>query len=108
MQINSNEMDLSKYRGQIKPCLLCSSLPVSAKLDHVSSGVVCKMCLGQLFIAICTNCGGTGKYNGKTVWDGGMNDHYSTCTPCGGTGVFPVKKPADWKEPLRPIVAATA
>jgi hypothetical protein len=100
MQVNSNAMNLADYRSEIKPCPMCSSRTPSAAMDIALSGKVCKLCLGQGFIAMCKNCNGTGIYRGRTVWDGGRNEHSSTCTPCGGSGVFPVKKPADWKDPV--------
>src|ERR1039457_2428346 len=98
MNVNDNTLDLSKYRGATKRCPLCSNLPDAAKLDAATSGRVCRLCLGQCFVAACTNCDGTGQYKGSTIWDGGKSPHISVCTPCGGTGVFPVKKPTDWKD----------
>jgi hypothetical protein len=96
MNVNNNSMDLSLYRGEVRPCPLCSNLTPIAKLDRLSSGKVCTMCLGNGYIAMCKNCDGTGQYSGRTVWDGGRSEHKSTCNPCGGKGAFPARKPAGW------------
>ena len=98
MNVNDNTLDISKYRGPVSPCPLCSTLSDAAKLDAMSSGRVCNLCLGRKFIAHCLNCHGTGQFAGTTVWDGGRSPHTSTCTPCGGTGVFAVAQPADWDQ----------
>ena len=98
MQVNNNSMDVASYRGEIKRCPLCSSQSPDAAFDALNSGKACRMCMGHKFIAICTNCDGTGQFKGSTIWDGGKSPHTSTCTPCGGTGVFPTKKPANWVE----------
>lgn len=99
MQVNSNTVNLADYRGTIKPCPLCYARTPAAKLEAAMTGKACRMCMGHEFVAKCKNCGGTGQYTGRTVWDGGRSEHKSTCTPCGGTGVFPVRKPKDWKDP---------
>lgn len=96
MAINDNTLDLSKYRGEVRKCPLCSGQTPSAVMDALTSGRACKLCLGQKFVAMCKNCDGTGQFKGSTVWDGGRSQHMSTCTPCGGKGVYPVRKPKDW------------
>jgi DnaJ-class molecular chaperone len=96
MAINDNSLDLSKYRGTVKPCPVCSSRSDAAKLEALMSAKACKVCFGHGFVAMCINCKGTGMFSGSTVWDGGRSEHKSTCTPCGGAGMFPVKRPADW------------
>ena len=96
MAINDNSLDLSKYRGKISPCPVCSKRSDAAKVEALMSAKACKTCFGQGFVATCTNCKGTGMFSGSTVWDGGRSEHRSTCTPCGGAGMFPVKKPVDW------------
>ena len=100
MHINDNTLDLSKHKGAISPCPSCSNLPDAAKLERLTSGKACNMCLGNQFIATCLNCEGTGQYKGRTVWDGGRSEHASTCTPCGGKGAFPARKPSDWVDPV--------
>lgn len=87
--VNSNAMDLSKYRGEIKPCPHC-------RPDDALTARVCSTCLGHHFVSECLNCAATGQFKGTTVWDGGENPHVTTCNPCGGTGYFPVRKPSDW------------
>jgi len=103
MPINDNSMNLAKYRGEVKPCPLCTNRPPNAALDAMLSGKACRLCKGHGFVAMCTNCNGTGIYQGTTVWDGGLNPHQSTCNPCGGAGVFAVRKPADWTGDLTPV-----
>jgi len=102
MAINDNSLDLSKYRGEVRRCPQCGSLPPGARLDALTSGRACKLCLGREFVSVCLNCDGTGIYSGRTVWDGGRSEHRSTCTPCGGSGVFPVKRPTDWADKPAP------
>jgi hypothetical protein len=98
MNVNDNSMDIGRFKGPISPCPLCSSLSDTAKLDALTNGKACSLCMGQKFISYCKNCGGTGQYHGRTIWDGGRNEHTSTCTPCGGKGVYPARKPIDWDQ----------
>jgi len=98
MNVNENTMDLTKHRGPVQPCPVCTTLSDAAKLDAMSSGKACSLCFNRRFVAYCLNCGGTGQYRGRTIWDGGRSEYASTCTPCGGTGVFPVARPADWSD----------
>ena len=100
MNINDNTLDLSQYRGEIKRCPLCSQRTPDAALDALTSGKSCKLCMSQGFVAMCTNCKGTGQFSGRTVWDGGRSEHTSVCTPCGGVGVFATKRPENWADPL--------
>jgi hypothetical protein len=97
MNVNNNDISLDRFKGEIKPCPLCSNRTPSAALDALTSGRACTMCMGQGSIAMCTNCEGTGSYKGRTIWDGGRNEHASTCTPCGGKGCFPSRIPASAK-----------
>jgi hypothetical protein len=93
MHINDNTVNLQQYKGEVKPCPLCSGRTPDAALDALTSGRACKLCFGKQFVAMCLNCDGTGQFRGRTVWDGGRSEHTSTCTPCGGSGVFPASKP---------------
>lgn len=99
MHVNDNAINLADYKGTVKPCPICSTRTKSAAMDTLMSGRACKVCLGHGYVADCKNCGGTGLYKGRTVWDGGRSEHTSTCTPCGGQGVFATKKPDNWVEP---------
>ena len=112
-KINDNNLDLGKYRGEVRRCPLCGSRTPSAAVDAMTSGRACRMCFGHGFVAVCTNCAGTGQYKGTSVWDGGRSEHTSTCTPCGGQGVYATRKPASWvdaspiAEPLKAIEPAS-
>jgi hypothetical protein len=97
--VNDNTMKLSQFHGEIRPCPLCTRLTPNAALDALMSGKSCKLCFEKKFIAMCTNCDGTGQYKGAAVWDGGKTSHTSVCTPCGGSGAFAIKKPDNWVEP---------
>jgi uncharacterized UBP type Zn finger protein len=108
MQINDNTMNLAQYRGEVRACPLCSNRTPNAALDALTSGKVCKLCLGHKFVAICLNCGGTGQCKGRSVWDGGRSEHTSTCMPCGGSGVFPVNRPENWADPAPNKTVETA
>lgn len=88
-KINDNSMDLTLYRGDVIVCPFCP--PIA---DAMTTRRACTHCLGHQFIAKCLNCHATGQYSGRTVWDGGRNEHTSTCGPCGGKGFFPSKGPA--------------
>jgi hypothetical protein len=103
MAINDNSLDLSKYRGKISPCPVCSKRSDAAKVEALMAAKACKTCFGQGFVAACTNCKGTGMFSGSTVWDGGRSEHRSTCPPCGGAGMFPIKKPVDWVDETVPV-----
>ena len=81
---NNNEVKLSDYKGEVIPCPYC-------KKEEVLMGTACKWCLGNFYLAKCTNCGTTGKETKGALWDGGRSKHTSTCTPCGGTGYFPAR-----------------
>lgn len=96
MSVNSNEINLAEYRGEIKRCPLCTSRTPDAALDALTSGRTCRLCLGQTFVAMCKLCDGKGQQTDKSIWDGGRSNHTSTCGPCGGSGVFPVKRPENW------------
>ena len=96
MNVNSNEINLAQYKGEVKPCPLCGQRSRSAAVELILSGKACVLCMDQKFVAICTNCDGSGIFRGRTVWDGGRSEHSSTCSPCGGKGVFPTRRPKDW------------
>lgn len=106
--VDPNAIDLSKFRGAVERCPQCfvpkqvvregKKVTIVMADELRLSGTTCRLCMDQRFVAKCTNCDGTGKYNGKTVWDGGQNDHVTTCNPCGGAGFFPTKKPKDWQD----------
>ena len=99
MAINDNTISLQQYKGEIRPCPLCSARTPNAALDALTSGRACKLCMGHSYVAMCNNCEGTGIYKGRTIWDGGRSEQSSTCTPCGGSGVFATRKPYDWVPP---------
>jgi hypothetical protein len=96
LSINSNTLDLSKYRGPVRRCPHCTL----EKLLNDPNGQTCRSCLGHGFVASCLNCDGTGMFKGSALSFGGSGDvvHMSTCNPCGGTGMFAVRKPADWRD----------
>ena len=100
--INSNTISMAEYKGPISRCPMC-------RPEETLLGRACKWCMGNGFIAKCLNCDGTGKFKGRTAWDGGKNPHESTCGPCAGNGVFPARKPADWvdQEPATKSVVET-
>jgi hypothetical protein len=113
LTINNNTIQMSQYKGQIKRCPFCTPKQTGNKeiddrnlLEAMSNTAACKWCMSQRFVSICLNCNGTGKYNGKTIWDGGQHDHVTSCNPCASRGMYPARKPADWVEP--PLVAKSA
>lgn len=95
LPINSNTIDLSRYRGAVRRCPFCTT----QKLLTDPSGRTCNTCLGRGFVAICTNCSGDGIFKGSaSAFGGGDVPHNSACNVCGATGYFAVRKPADWKD----------
>jgi hypothetical protein len=109
LPINDNSINLSKYRGQIKRCPICT--PANASKERVDSiqierltlGKACSVCLGHGFVAVCKNCSGTGIYQGSAISFGGSDvPHQSACNPCGASGFFAVRKPADWTDEPAP------
>ena len=103
LPINSNEVNLAKYKGTIHRCPACN-FSDKAKHDAVlaerlSLGKACHICFGRGFVADCLNCEATGMYKGSAAaFGGGDHLHASVCNYCGGNGLFPVNKPADWKD----------
>jgi len=105
LPINDNSIDLSKYRGRIQRCPDCTisnrtkEQADAVRAERVTLGRACTTCLGHGFVAVCTNCNGTGIYKGSAVaFGGGDNPHQSACNPCGASGYFAVRRPADWKD----------
>jgi hypothetical protein len=105
LPINDNSLDLSRYRGKITRCPVCQPVNKSkeqtdaVRMERITLGKACLVCLGRGFVAICKNCGGDGIYKGSaSAFGGGDVPHHSTCNPCSGTGMFAVNQPADWKD----------
>jgi hypothetical protein len=95
LSINDNTIRLEKYRGAIKRCPHCT--PERILNDPLGRG--CNTCLGHGFVAVCTNCAGTGIYKGNAIaFGGGDVPHQSACNPCGASGFFAVRKPANWDD----------
>ena len=80
-----NAINLADYKGQIQKCQYC-------KPEETILGRACQWCMSNGYLAVCTNCNGTGKHSGKSVWDGGRSDYTATCTPCGGKGHYPARE----------------
>lgn len=106
ISINNNSINMNDFKGDIKRCPYCVPKRTGNKdiddanlLAALSNTNACKWCMSHRFISICTNCNGTGKFSGSTIWDGGKHPHTSTCNPCCGQGMYPARKPADWVEP---------
>ena len=105
LHINDNTLDLSKYRGRIKRCPVCTPANASKatvdsiQIERLTLGKACSVCLGRGFVAECRNCGASGIYKGSAIsFGGGDVPHQSTCNPCSGTGFFAVNRPANWSD----------
>lgn len=113
LPINSNTIDLSKYRGTITRCPHCSFAAKpnadSIVAERITLGKACATCLGHGFVARCINCDGTGLFKGSAMaFGGGDVPHTSACNYCGASGYFAVRQPANWvdEEVLAPVAAA--
>lgn len=98
MAFQENSMDLSQYKGPIRPCEFC-------KPEETLLGRSCQWCMAQGHLAHCLNCNGSGKVTSGSVWDGGRSQYTAVCTPCGGKGVFPARE-ADYHRQQAALMSA--